>query len=312
MVWGGNKISHYKKLTKEVDNIGESWEISAVEGHESIVQEGQFRGKSLPELVKIFKGRLVGERVYASYGDRFPLLIKIIDAQSDLSIQVHPDDILANELHGKGQFGKTEMWYVINAEPGSFLYSGMKENLTQEEYKRRVSDGTICDVLAKHEVKPGDVFFIPAGRVHAICSGILLAEVQQTSDLTYRIYDYGRLGLDGKPRELHTEKAAKAIDFRVQDNYRTNYDKQMGQLNRIIKCPYFTIYNYEAIEPKRLDMKLVDSFVVLMALSGECIVSTIEGSLTLKVGESCLIPACEAVFDIVPQKQKVKILIATA
>lgn len=312
MVWGGNKISKYKNLCEEVDQIGESWEISAVEGHESVVAEGQFKGKTLPELVKTFKGNLVGQEIYKNYGDRFPLLIKIIDAQQDLSIQVHPDDALAHELHGEGQFGKTEAWYVIDAEPGSYLYSGMKTAVTPEEYKQHVTDGTICDVLAKHEVKAGDVFFIPAGRVHAICSGIMLAEVQQTSDWTYRIFDYNRLGLDGKPRELHTDNAAKAIDYNVYDDYRTHYNGATEHVNAIIECPYFSMYHMETSSPQHIAMKAKDSFVVLMALKGECDVTTQGGTVTLRTGESCLIPACEADFDIQPHKGQTKLLIATA
>ena len=311
MVWGGSRISKYKQLDKISDGIGESWEISAVEGHESVVEEGKFKGKALPDLVMEYKEQLVGHRVYATYGDRFPLLIKLIDAQQDLSIQVHPNDELARELHGEGQFGKTEMWYVIDAAPGAFLYSGMRSLITPEEYRRRVADGTICEVLAKHKVKAGDVFFIPAGRVHAICSGILLAEVQQTSDWTYRIFDYNRLGLNNKPRELHTENAAKAIDFRIQE-YRTCYEDKLNELNDVLTCPYFSIKVIDASEAKHLDMSACDSFVVLMALEGSCRVVTHGGELTMKTGESCLIPACETVFDVVPLADRAKLLVTTA
>ena len=186
IVWGGNKLRPYKGMEPSDDPIGESWEVSAVESSPCTIANGPLKGKNLIEVVKEWGKDMLGEAVYEQYGGKLPLLVKFIDAKRDLSIQVHPNDELARERHNK--FGKTEMWYIIDAEPGAALYSGFNKRITKEEYKQRVEDGTICDVLAKHEVKPGDVFFIPAGRVHAICGGILLAEVQQSSDVTYRIF----------------------------------------------------------------------------------------------------------------------------
>ena len=180
IVWGGEKIAPYKGVETEQEHIGESWELSGVKGNESVVANGALKGRTIADLVKEYKGRLVGEHVYANTGDEFPLLIKFIDALSDLSVQVHPNDELAAVRHN-GSKGKTEMWYVVDAEPGAHLLAGMTEEITPEEYERRVADGTITEVLARHDVHPGDVFFLPAGRIHAICGGCFIAEIQQTS-----------------------------------------------------------------------------------------------------------------------------------
>lgn len=302
MIWGGSKISHYKKLPAPIDGIGESWEISAVPGHESVVAEGEFKGVTLGHLLEEYKELLVGRHVYATYGNRFPLLVKIIDAQQDLSIQVHPDDIIAKKRHGEGQFGKTEMWYVVDAEPGASLYAGLKKSITPAQYQSLVASGEICSVLASHEVKTGDVFHIPAGRIHAICSGILLVEVQQTSDITYRIYDYNRKGLDGKLRELHTEAAAEAIDYHVRSEYRTHYTNRKDAATLVINCPYFTIRKVRSKGRFHRNMKKYDSFVICVCLKGDCQVQ-IKGEpskVTLQEGSSVLIPACLADYYILP------------
>ena len=214
MVWGGDRIAAYKGIETDQPSIGESWEVSAYPGMESVVAEGALAGRTLSSLVEEYRGKLVGEPVYARCGDEFPLLVKFIDARADLSIQVHPDDAMARRVHGE-QNGKTEMWYVMDSAPDAHLYSGITRPFTPEEYERLIAEDRIVDVLADHPVKEGDVFFLPAGRIHAICAGTFLAEIQQTSDLTYRIYDYNRPGLDGKPRPLHTDKAKEAIDYKV-------------------------------------------------------------------------------------------------
>ena len=302
MVWGGNKISGYKHLDIIQEGIGESWELSAIPGHESVVEKGDLKGKTLAELVQKYKGLLVGEKVYEQYGDRFPLLVKLIDAHSDLSIQVHPNDEIAHKRHGADQFGKTEMWYVIDAEPGAYLYAGLKENITPDEYNKRVEEGSICEVLAKHEVHAGDVFHIPAGRIHAICSGILLAEIQQTSDITYRIFDYNRLGLDGKPRELHTEAAAEAIDYKVHSEYRIHYPNEKNKATLLIRCPFFSIRKVSLKRKFHRNMMKYDSFVICMSLKGDCKVFIHGNSeaVELKEGCTCLIPACLADYDVLP------------
>ena len=222
-LWGGNKIIPFKHLTENLPNVGESWEVSSVEGSESVVANGACKGMTLPEVVRTYKEELVGEANYARFGDKFPLLIKFIDAQRDLSIQVHPDDELARKRHNS--FGKNEMWYVISAEPGAKLISGFSQEITPKEYKERVADGTFADVLQACEVKPGDVFYVPAGRVHGIGAGVFVAEIQQTSDITYRIFDYNRKDKDGKLRELHINQAVDAINFEdVEEDFRTSYE----------------------------------------------------------------------------------------
>lgn len=232
VVWGGEKLTAWKGLAVR-DHIGESWEVSCVESSPSVIANGTWAGCTLSEVIDRQPEAMLGREVCQQYGGRLPLLVKFIDARKDLSIQVHPDDEMAKRLHDKN--GKSEMWYVLDAEPGAYLYSGFKEELSPEAYKRKVADGTIVESLAKHEVKAGDVFYLPAGRVHAICSGILLAEVQQSSDVTYRIFDYNRPGLDGQPRELHTELAAIA-DYditpvsgssKVLETYIDNMDRSL-------------------------------------------------------------------------------------
>lgn len=224
IIWGGDRITKFKNIQPQQDGIGESWEISGVKNNWSIVSNGELKGKSLQELVIEHKGELVGKSVYNKFGDTFPLLIKFIDAKQNLSIQVHPDDVLAKERHDS--FGKTEMWYVVDADKNAFLYSGFKKQMTPDQYVQSVADNTFVDYLSKEETKAGDVFFLPAGRVHAIGAGLFVAEIQQTSDITYRIYDYDRKDANGNGRELHTELAKDAIDFKVYDNYKTKYTPQ--------------------------------------------------------------------------------------
>ena len=209
VVWGGNQLCPYKGLEPSDEPIGESWEVSAVPTSTSIVSNGVYVDKDLISVINENPDAILGKKVNEKYNGKLPLLVKFIDAKRDLSIQVHPNDEMAMRVHGK--MGKSEMWYVIKADEGAHLYAGFKQEITPEEYQKRIADGTITNVLADHKVKAGDVFYLPAGRVHAICGGILLAEVQQSSDVTYRIFDYNRPGMDGKPRELHTELAAKAL-----------------------------------------------------------------------------------------------------
>jgi len=267
VVWGGEKIAPFKEVETDQKNIGESWELSGVKGHESIVSNGAFAGKTITELVSEYKGALVGEHVYAETGDEFPLLIKFIDAKSDLSIQVHPNDELAAKRHN-GSKGKTEMWYVVGAEKGAHLLAGLSHEITPEKYEKMVEDNTIVDALARHEVHPGDVFFLPAGRIHAICGGCFIAEIQQTSDITYRIYDYGRLGLDGKPRELHTSLAKDAIDYKVYPSYRTEYEPKKDAEVEVVSCKYFTTSVYDLDKDYVKDLKDLDSFLVVMCVEG--------------------------------------------
>ena len=264
VVWGGDRLCPYKGLEPKAEPIGESWEVSAVPSSVSVIRNGSFAGNDLVSVVSEYPSEILGETVAKNYDNKLPLLIKFIDAKRDLSIQVHPNDEMARRVHGKS--GKTEMWYIIDAKPGSYLYAGFKTQISEYEYKKRIADGTITDVLARHEVHPGDVFYLPAGRVHAICSGILLAEVQQSSDLTYRIYDYNRPGLDGKPRELHTELAAQALDYHVEDSYRTVYKEAENRSNLVIDSPYFTVRVTDLVDTFHRNLMKYDSFIIGMCI----------------------------------------------
>ena len=289
-LWGGDKIVTFKHLDSQLENVGESWEISGVKDNETIVKEGPLKGKSLNEVVAELKDRLVGKENYQRFGDEFPLLIKFIDARQDLSIQVHPNDEIAHK-QGKPR-GKTEMWYLMESEPGAKLYSGLKKQITPDQYKEMVDNDTICDALAQYEVKEGDCFFLPAGRIHAIGPGCFLAEIQQTSDVTYRIYDYKRKDKNGNYRELHTKLAAESINYQVENDYRTHY---VGRLNKgvsLVQCPYFCTAVYDLNEPMTLDYSELDSFVILIGLKGEGRITDNEGNeVSIMAGDTLLIPA---------------------
>ncbi len=289
-LWGGDKIVTFKHLDSQLENVGESWEISGVKDNETIVKEGPLKGKSLNEVVAELKDRLVGKENYQRFGDEFPLLIKFIDARQDLSIQVHPNDEIAHK-QGKPR-GKTEMWYLMESEPGAKLYCGLKKQITPDQYKEMVDNDTICDALAQYEVKEGDCFFLPAGRIHAIGSGCFLAEIQQTSDVTYRIYDYKRKDKNGNYRELHTKLAAESINYQVENDYRTHY---VGRLNKgvsLVQCPYFCTAVYDLNEPMTLDYSELDSFVILIGLKGEGKITDNEGNeVSIMAGDTLLIPA---------------------
>jgi len=308
VVWGGNRLRPYKGMEPTDEPIGESWEVSAVPGSIGIISNGPLAGRDLVSVINEAPEAILGEAVNRQYNGQMPLLVKFIDAKRDLSIQVHPNDEMAKRVHGK--MGKSEIWYVIDALPGSYLYAGFKETITPYEYKKRVQDGSITEVLAKHEVKAGDVFYLPAGRVHAICGGILLAEVQQSSDVTYRIFDYNRPGLDGKPRELHTELAAEALDFHVEDEYRTMYADDINRSNQIISSPYFSVRVTELTKAFHRNLIKYDSFIISMCIKGDCLIRIRETGeeVLLKEGNSCLIPAAIADYDVLPINEMTRIL----
>ncbi len=289
-LWGGEKIVPFKHLNSELTGVGESWEISGVEGDESIVANGPEKGLSLTDMVRRYREELVGEENYRRFGNKFPLLIKFIDAKQDLSIQVHPDDTLAKKRHNS--FGKTEMWYVINADKGAKLRSGFSEQITPKEYKARVYNNTITNVLQEYEINPGDVFFLPAGRVHSIGAGAFIAEIQQTSDITYRIYDFNRKDAQGKPRELHTEQAKDAINYEVLDDYRTKYEPELDEPVELVACPYFTTTLYDLTENITFDYSELDAFVIFICIEGGCkIIDDQQYEIELQAGETVLIPA---------------------
>ena len=289
-LWGGEKIIPFKHLNSDLTQVGESWEISGVKGNETVVSEGEFKGKKLNELVDELKGKLVGEANYKRFGNDFPLLIKFIDARQELSIQVHPTDELAQK-RGKLR-GKTEMWYIMDSDENAKLRAGMKEKITPEQYKEMVENDTITEAIAEYKVKEGDCFFLPAGRIHSIGTGCFLAEIQQTSDVTYRIYDFKRKDKDGNYRELHTEEAAECIDYNVEPNYRTEYTPMKNEGVALVECPYFTTAVYDLNEPMTLDYSELDSFVILIGLKGSGEITDNEGNTTtLCEGETILIPA---------------------
>ena len=289
-IWGGEKIIPFKQLDAQQEQVGESWEISGVKDNETIIASGEHQGKPLNQLVAELKAELVGKDNYERFGNEFPLLIKFIDARQDLSIQVHPTDEIAHR-QGKPR-GKTEMWYIMDSDPGAKLYSGLRQQITPERYKEMVEDDTICDALAQYEVSEGDVFFLPAGRIHAIGAGCFLAEIQQTSDVTYRIYDFKRRDKDGNYRQLHTHEAAESINYQVESDYRTHYTPMKNEGVQLVQCPYFTTAVYDLDEPMTLDYSELDSFVILIGLSGSATITDEEGNQTsLKAGETLLVPA---------------------
>ena len=286
----------------------ETWVVSAVKDSESVVLNGEDKGLTLPEVVQRYGAEFLGKANTARFGTDFPLLIKFIDARQDLSIQVHPNDELSARRHGK--MGKNEMWYVIDAKPGSFLYAGFNQKITPYEYQKRVEDGSITEVLARHEVTAGDVFYLPAGRVHAICGGILLAEVQQSSDITYRIFDYNRPGIDGKLRELHTDLAAEAINYEVLDDYRTQYEDAQNRANAVLRCPFFSVRITDVSSIFHRNLLKYDSFIISTCISGDCrIVSRVNGSeIFLREGNSTLIPTSIADYDVIPESDSCRLL----
>lgn len=279
----------FKPLIKQMIWGSESWQISGVAGNETIVACGEDKGKSLNELVSQQKEKLVGKDNYKRFGNEFPLLIKFIDAKQDLSIQVHPNDKIAHK-HGRSR-GKTEMWYALPCAPDAQLYCGLKKQITPDEYKQMVDNDTITDALARYEVKEDDSFFIPAGRIHAIGGGCVVAEIQQTSDVTYRIYDYKRKDKDGNYRALHTEKAAESIDYTVLPNYRTEYKPAKNEGVQIAECPYFTTAVYDLTEPMTLDYSELDSFVILIAVKGEGTIAADGEEMEFRKGDTILLPA---------------------
>ena len=289
-IWGGNKIkSILGKDYGSLPNCGESWELSGDEGNISVVSNGSLAGNSLEELIEIYMGDLVGDHLFETFGTEFPLLIKFIDANDDLSIQVHPDDELARERHNA--YGKTEMWYVLQADKGSKLQAGFNQEVNQELYLEKLEKTELTDILNFEEVQAGDVYFIPAGRVHAIGKGILLAEIQQTSDITYRIYDYDRRDDKGNPRELHTDLALDAIDYTLYPEYRTKYEVIPNESVELAKCKYFTTNVLELNQTIDKDYNKLDSFVIFICLEGEVNIETESGIETVQKGETILIPA---------------------
>ncbi|MEG1749273.1 MAG: type I phosphomannose isomerase catalytic subunit [Tannerellaceae bacterium] len=290
IIWGGADICPFKGITPLQEGIGESWELSHVEGNYSIVDSGELEGKSLDELIRTYGASLLGEKVMERFGTTFPLLIKFIDARDNLSIQVHPDDELAKKRHNS--FGKTEMWYVVKAAKDAMLYSGFSKQINADEYVKRVEENTIMDVLQQYSVNEGDVFFLPAGRVHAIGSGCFIAEIQQTSNITYRIYDYNRKDAAGNGRELHTELAKDAIDYTLCTDYRTHYKAHTNATVELASCSYFTTNLLDLDTMMVRDFSDLDSFVVYICMAGEVTIRDNKGyQVSIYQGQTLLVPA---------------------
>lgn len=290
MIWGGHALR--KMLNKDFPedaNIGESWEISAVTDNISVVMNGPLEGNDLRELIEVYMGDLVGEKVFDRFGTGFPLLVKFIDARDVLSVQVHPDDELAMQRHNS--WGKTEMWYVLDAEPGAELISGFRDPVTADIFIEKLKSGKLLDILNVETVERGDVFFLPAGRVHAIGKGILLAEIQQTSDITYRIYDWDRLDKSGNPRQLHVDLAVDAIDFGVYSDYKTVIPERINNPVLLADCKYFTTNLISFDMDLVRDYSLTYSFVIHVCTEGEFSLDWGTGSMVVSIGESVLIPA---------------------
>lgn len=295
-IWGGEKLKNllHKKSTRE--DVGESWEISDVEGDTSIVSNGPLKGRDLKNLIQEFKGDLVGNHIYHQFGEKFPLLIKFIDAKEALSIQLHPHDDLAKKRHNS--FGKTEMWYVMQADEKANLIVGFQKEVTQEEYLHHLENKSLTDILNIDEVAFGDVYFIPTGRVHAIGAGVLLAEIQQTSDITYRIYDWDRQDSEGNYRDLHTEEAIDAIDYTSIPSYKTEYQKTQNESSEIVSCRYFTTNVLPIQGELSINHSNKDSFVIYMCVKGSTTFICGNQEEKVNVGETILVPASMKEFVI--------------
>ncbi|MGI4751401.1 MAG: type I phosphomannose isomerase catalytic subunit [Janthinobacterium lividum] len=288
-IWGGEKIKTVlNKDFSPLPNCGETWEVSGVKGDISVVAEGELQGKALTDLLDEYKGDLAGNKIYEKFGNEFPLLIKFIDANEDLSIQVHPDDELGKKRHNS--FGKTEMWYVLQADPGSTLIAGFNQQVDEKLYVDKLNSGQLTDILNKEDVAQGDIFFLPAGRVHTIGKGLLIAEIQQTSDITYRIYDFDRVDDKGNKRELHTEQALAAIDYKVYPEYKSVYPQKTNEVAEAVTCQYFTTNILNFTESTNRDYTNLDSFVIHICVEGNYDLIYNEEKISVKKGECVLIP----------------------
>jgi len=288
-IWGGDKLVNKLNKKSNLKDIGESWEISDVKGNVSVVENGLLKGKSLKELLEIYTSDLIGKNNFANFGTNFPLLIKFIDAKRDLSVQVHPNDALSKKRHNS--FGKTEMWYIMQADTGSRLILGFNKTITANDYVKLLEEKKIMSVINDVPVEKGDAFFIETGTVHAIGAGIVLAEIQQTSDITYRIYDFDRLDDTGNERELHTELAIDALNFSDKIDTVRNYSSTKNSLNEVVNCKYFKTNFIPVEDTMELDYAATDSFVIFICVEGNATISVEGTAETINFGETILIPA---------------------
>ncbi|XOD66544.1 MAG: type I phosphomannose isomerase catalytic subunit [Flavobacteriales bacterium Tduv] len=289
-LWGGSKLKDILGKMISQEHIGESWELSDVTGQPSVVANGVLAEKNIKDLIERYQGRLVGEKVYKKFGSKFPLLIKFIDARKPLSIQVHPNDELAKKRHDS--FGKNEIWYIIQADQGAELTIGFNQYVTREQYLRWSKTGEIEKHLNKIPVQKGQIYYLPAGRIHAIGAGILIAEIQQTSDVTYRIHDYNRVDRNSRPRELHTALAADAIEFSFHETYQEKYDTSENRFSEVLNTPHFRTKILSIRGRIKKDYSHQDCFTILIAVEGNVMVKTSTGGEKIKAGETLLLPAC--------------------
>ena len=306
-IWGGKDLENYGKKITSTEPIGESWEISGVAGDISVVANGALKGNNLQELIEIYMGKLVGDKVYERFGYEFPLLIKLIDAQDNLSIQVHPDDELSKTRHNA--YGKTEMWYVVDHNPGAELLLGFNQEVDKAKYMDFLEKGELDQLLCKVPVKKDDAFFIPAGTIHAIGSGMLIAEIQQTSDITYRVFDFNRTDAQGNPRELHTELAIDAIEYAVRNDYDITKQPIDNKEVELVSCQYFTTNTIKVNGSAEFDVVDRDSFTIYMCLDGKVKITTDKGEETISKGESILIPAVVSTISFEGQAQMLETFI---
>ena len=288
-LWGGTKLKEVLNKPITSDITGESWELSTISGDVSVVSNGDLASTSLSTLIDKFPEALLGKSVLERFGKKFPILIKFIDAKQDLSIQLHPNDELAQKRHNS--FGKTEMWYVMDADAGSELIVGFNKNVTKDEYAKGLADDALLELLNYEPVKEGDTFFVNTGKIHAIGAGVLLAEIQQTSDVTYRVFDFNRKDKDGNLRELHTEMALDAMDYEKKDDFKVTYDTVINQVNDMVACPYFRTNFLTLTKDFEQDLAARDSFTIYMCVAGTASISTDDGEVAVKKGETVLIPA---------------------
>lgn len=301
-IWGGKKIrTILQKDFAPLKNCGETWEISGIKGNESVVAEGPLADKSLPELIRTYKSDLLGKKIYEKSGDEFPLLVKFIDANEDLSIQVHPNDEIAQKQHQS--LGKAEVWYIMQADEGATLISGFNQEMDEPTYLQHLHDNSLKEILNKEAVKAGDVFYIPGGRVHTIGKGLLLAEIQQSSDITYRIYDFDRVDDSGNKRELHTEAALAAIDYQHYPSYKNTYHDEINKPVELVQCEYFTTNMLHLNKPLPRDYSKIDSFVILVCVQGSGKLVYNGREIGLKTGDCYLIPAVIKQIEIKPLEE---------
>ncbi len=297
VIWGGRRIAEFKGLPSQCDTIGESWELSPMPGHESVVSQGTFKGATLPSLIAGHGREVMGERLMKKYDGKFPLLIKLIDSADDLSVQVHPNDALAAERHNS--LGKTEMWYSIAPAEGAYLYAGFSKKIDAAEFRREVAENEIIPSLHKYFTRPGDIFFLPAGRIHSIGRGNFVLEIQEASDITYRIYDYDRRDAAGNPRQLHVEESVDAIDFDDTEGLPAKNELgKVGVFTTLTECPYFRTEVARVEGTMSVDLASRDSFTILVCTEGTLTVNGTDGRIDLRQGETALVPADVKSIDI--------------